>query len=59
MQAISGLRKSVDEIMAKYTELTGTEEIPKALKDLSASLKAKQKLGPSKELTNAMIRKNE
>ena len=27
MQAISGLRKSVDEIMAKYTELSGTEEI--------------------------------
>jgi clan AA aspartic protease (TIGR02281 family) len=54
MQAISGLRKSVDEIMAKYTELSGTEEIPKALKDLSASLKTKQKLGPSKELTSAI-----
>jgi clan AA aspartic protease (TIGR02281 family) len=54
MQAISGLRKSVDEIMAKYTELNGNEEIAKALKDLSASLKTRQKLGPSKELTSAI-----
>ena len=54
MQAISGLRKSVDEIMAKYTELSGTEEIQKALKDLSASFKNTQKLGPSKELTSAI-----
>ncbi len=54
MQANSGLRKSVDEIMTKYTELTGKVEITKALKDLSASLKTKQKLGPSKELTSAI-----
>jgi clan AA aspartic protease (TIGR02281 family) len=50
MQAISGLRQSVDEITAKYTELNGKEEVVKALKDLSASSKTKQKLGPSKEL---------
>ena len=54
MQAISDLRKSVDEIMAKYAELNGKEEISKALKDLSASSKIKQKLGPSKELASAI-----
>ncbi len=54
MQAVSDLRKSVDEIMAKYAQLEGKEEIQKALKDLSASSKIKQKLGPSKELASAI-----
>jgi predicted nucleic acid-binding Zn-ribbon protein len=50
MQAISSLRQSVDEITAKYAELNGKEEVVKALKDLSASSKTRQKLGPAKEL---------
>ena len=54
MQAIGDLRKSVDEITAKYAELNGKEEVAKALKDLSASTKTKQKLGPSKDLASAI-----
>ena len=54
MQAVSDLRKSVDEITAKYAEVSGKEEVTKALKDLSASSKIKQKLGPSKDLTAAI-----
>ena len=54
MQAVGDLRKAVDEIMAKYTELSDKEEVTKALKDLSAASKNKQKLGPSKELANAV-----
>ena len=54
MQAVSGLRKSVDEVTAKYAELNGKEEVLKALKDLSASTRTKQKLGPSKELASAI-----
>ncbi len=54
MQALTDLRKSVDEIVAKYAEVEGKEEVQKALKDLSASSKIKQKLGPSKELSNAI-----
>ncbi len=54
MQAVGDLRKSVDEITAKYTELEGNAEVSKAIKDLSASAKAKQKLGPSKDLAAAI-----
>jgi clan AA aspartic protease (TIGR02281 family) len=54
MQAVSGLRTSVDEITAKYAEVNKSDEVKKALKDLSASLKVKQKLGPSKEFTSAV-----
>ena len=54
MKTVSDLRKSVDEIMAKYAELNGKEEVSKALKDLSASSKSKQKLGPSKDLAGAI-----
>ena len=49
MQAVSELRKAVNEIRADYTALNAKEEISKALKDLSASSKITQKLGPSKE----------
>ena len=54
MEAVSDLRKSVDEITAKYAELSDKEEVTKALKDLSITLKSKQKLGPSKDLTSAI-----
>ncbi len=54
LQAVGDLRKAVDEIMATYTELNDKEEVKKALKDLSAASKSKQKLGPSKDLANAV-----
>jgi clan AA aspartic protease (TIGR02281 family) len=54
MQAVGDLRKSVDEATANYAELDGKEEVTKALKDLSASARIKQKLGPSKEFSNAI-----
>jgi clan AA aspartic protease (TIGR02281 family) len=54
VQAIGDLRKEVDEITAKYAELNGKEEVSKALKDLSASSRTPQKVGPSKELTAAI-----
>ena len=54
MQAVSDLRKSVDEITAKYAELNGKDEISKALKDLSASSRIQQKIAPSKDLTSAI-----
>ncbi|MGO9470255.1 MAG: TIGR02281 family clan AA aspartic protease [Isosphaeraceae bacterium] len=52
MQAVDDLRKSVDDITAKYAELSKNEEVTKALKALSA--RTKQKLGPSKECTAAI-----
>src|SRR5262249_31198309 len=54
MQAVSDLRTAVDEITAKYAEIGANEQASKALKELSASSRTKQKLGPSKELTNAI-----
>jgi clan AA aspartic protease (TIGR02281 family) len=54
LQAVSDLKKSMDEITAKYAELAGKAEVAKALKDLSASTKSTQKLGPSKELAAAI-----
>jgi methyl-accepting chemotaxis protein len=54
MQAVSDLRKLVDEITAKYAELNRKEQVSKALEDLSASSKTKQKLGPSKDLAGAI-----
>jgi clan AA aspartic protease (TIGR02281 family) len=54
MQGAEDLRKSVDAITAKYTELAGKPEVSKALKDLSTSTKIPQKLGPSKELAAAI-----
>jgi clan AA aspartic protease (TIGR02281 family) len=53
MGSVIELRKSVDEIMAKYADLDKKGEITKALVDLSASSKTKQKLGPSKEILDA------
>ncbi len=54
VQGVDDLRKSVDEIMAKYAELGNNDEITKALADSSKVLKSKQKLGPSKELAAAL-----
>jgi clan AA aspartic protease (TIGR02281 family) len=54
MQAVSGLRTAADEITSKYAEAGKNEEIAKALKDLSASSRIKQKLGPSKDFTSAL-----
>jgi len=53
-QAIEELRKSVDKIQKKYAESSEDQEITKALADLSASTRIKQKLGPSKELQNVL-----
>jgi len=54
MQAVLDLRKSVDELTAKYDELAKNPEITKALEALSASTKSKQKLGPSAKIRDAI-----
>ena len=54
VQAVSELRKAINEIKADYAVLMRKEEISKALKDLTASSKITQKLGPSKDLANAI-----
>jgi clan AA aspartic protease (TIGR02281 family) len=54
MQAFSGLRTAVDEITSKYAEVSKNEDVAKALKELSASSRIKQKLGPSKDFTSAI-----
>ncbi len=54
VQVVSDLRTAVDEITAKYAEVSTKEEVSKALKQLSASSRIKQKLGPSKDLTAAI-----
>ncbi len=53
-QAVEELRKSLDKIQKKYAESSEDKEITKALADLSASTRIKQKLGPSKELHTAV-----
>jgi aspartyl protease family protein len=54
MQAVFDLRKSVDDVLAKYNGLEKNPKVIKALADLSASTKNKHKLGPSKALQDAM-----
>ena len=54
MQAILDLRKSTDELTAKYDELAKNPEITKALEALSASTKSKQRLGPSAKIRDAI-----
>jgi clan AA aspartic protease (TIGR02281 family) len=56
MQAILDLRKSVDDVTGKYTELAKNAEVTKALDSISVSSKTKQKLGPSKALRDAIAR---
>jgi hypothetical protein len=50
MQAVDNLRQAADETTAKYAEINGKAEVAKALKDLAASTKTPQKVGPSKDL---------
>ncbi len=47
MQSVLDLRKSVDELTAKYQELAKNQDVTKALEALTATTKSKQKLGPS------------
>lgn len=54
MQAVLDLRKSVDELMAKYSELARKPEVVKALADLTASSKNRHHLGPSKAMHDAI-----
>ena len=54
MQAVLDLRKSADELTAKYDELAKNPEITKALEALSASTKSKQRLGPSAKIRDAI-----
>src|SRR5271165_6205877 len=53
MQAVLDLRKSADELTAKYDELAKNPEVTKALEALSASTKSKQRLGPSAKIRDA------
>ncbi|MGO9810792.1 MAG: aspartyl protease family protein, partial [Isosphaeraceae bacterium] len=54
MQAVLDLRKSVDDLTAKYDELAKNPEVAKALEALSASTKSKQRLGPSAKIRDAI-----
>ena len=54
MQAVLDLRKSVDELTAKYDEVSKNPEVTKAIEALSASTKSKQKLGPSAKIRDAI-----
>jgi clan AA aspartic protease (TIGR02281 family) len=54
MQALYDLRKSVNNLTSKYDELSKRPEIPKALEELSASTKTKQRLGPSAKIREAI-----
>jgi hypothetical protein len=50
---VEELRESLAEMNTRYEKLGEDEEIKKALSDLSATTKVKQRLGPSKELKDA------
>jgi methyl-accepting chemotaxis protein len=52
-QTVEELRDSVAEINKRYEELGADQEIAKALSELSAKIKANQRLGPSRELKEA------
>ena len=54
MQAVLDLRKSADELTAKYDELAKNPEVTKALETLAASTKNKQRLGPSAKIRDAI-----
>jgi clan AA aspartic protease (TIGR02281 family) len=54
MQAVVDLRKSVDELTAKYDKLSKYPEVTKALEALSTSMKTKHKLGPSAKVREAI-----
>jgi methyl-accepting chemotaxis protein len=52
--AVEDLRKAVDKIQKNYAKLEQNPAIAKALADLSASTRLKQKLAPSKDLREAI-----
>jgi predicted aspartyl protease len=54
LQVVDNAKTSADEITARYAELAGKPEVSRALKDLSASSKTPQKLGPSEKLAAAI-----
>ena len=54
MDAVLELRKSVDNVLAKYASLSKNADVQKALDTLSATTKNKHKLGPSKALNEAI-----
>ncbi len=53
-EAVDELRNSIENIQKKYVDAGKDVEITEALADLSASTRLKQKLGPSKDLQEAM-----
>jgi clan AA aspartic protease (TIGR02281 family) len=52
--AVDALRRSVDRALAGYAELRDTAEVTRALADLTTTTRARQKLGPTKELLAAI-----
>jgi clan AA aspartic protease (TIGR02281 family) len=54
MDAVLEFRKSIDDVFAKYAALGKNADVQKALETLSATTKNKHKLGPSKELNDAI-----
>ncbi|MGO9597813.1 MAG: retroviral-like aspartic protease family protein [Isosphaeraceae bacterium] len=54
MDSVIELRKSVDNVLAKYASLAKNADVQKALEALSATTKNKHKLGPSKALNDAI-----
>ncbi|HKM53437.1 MAG TPA: retroviral-like aspartic protease family protein [Isosphaeraceae bacterium] len=54
MDSVIELRKSVDDVLAKYASLAKSADVQKALEALSATTKNKHKLGPSKALNDAI-----
>lgn len=53
-EAVDALQESVDKALARYNELAKDEPVEKALVNLSATSKTRQKLGPSKDLLNVV-----
>ena len=56
MDAVIELRKSVDNVQAKYASLAKNADVQKALETLSDTTKNKHKLGPSKALNDTVKR---
>jgi clan AA aspartic protease (TIGR02281 family) len=54
IEAVLELRKSIEDIQAKYGTLSKDPEITKSLDALSAATKSKHRLGPSKALRDAI-----
>jgi clan AA aspartic protease (TIGR02281 family) len=54
IDAVIELRKSVDDVLAKYASLGKNADVQQALEALSISTKSKHKLGPSRALNEAI-----